>query len=238
MYLDDYYSDTGGWVLFSREQASAFAKGVADDFNPLHDPENKLFCVPGDLLFSVAVRKLGLYQRMRFEFAGMVDGSQRLRFADAGDGVVRMVDESDRAYLNIHREGERTSDPGLIGTLTRRYVEFSGHTFPDILMPLMAEQAVMINPARPLVIYESMEIDLPSLDFDAPTLAFTGSTLDVNGKRGSVRLGFQFRSAGEAVGGGAKFMSLRGLRTYDPAAAEAMIRKYRERKGSPPTPRS
>ena len=236
MYLDDYYSDTGDGVLISREQASLFAKGVADDFNPLHDPENKLFCVPGDLLFSIAVAKLGLHQRMRFEFAGMVDGSQRLRFSDTGDGVVRMVDDSDRTYLNIHREGENTSDPGLIGALTRRYVEFSGHTFPDILMPLMAEQSVMINPARPLVIYESMEIDLPTLDFSDPTLAFTGSTLEVNGKRGGVRLGFQFRSAGKHVGEGAKFMSLRGLRPYDSGAAEAMIREYRERKGSPVNP--
>lgn len=230
MYLDEFYSETRDEIHFSRDQASAFAKSVADDFNPLHDPANKLFCVPGDLLFSVAVTKLGLYQHMRFEFAGMVDGSQPLRFTESEDGRVRMVDGSDRCYLNVSREGDFTADAATIGALTRRYVEFSGHTFPDILMPLMAGQQVMINPARPLVIYESMEIDLRHLDFTEPLLVFSGSTLDVNGKRGSVRLAFEFRSEGEIVGQGAKFMSLRGLKPFDKVAADTMIREYRERK--------
>ncbi len=40
---------------------------------------------------------------------------------------------------------------------------FSGHTFPDILVKLMADNSVMINPARPMVMYQSMSIDLHTL---------------------------------------------------------------------------
>ena len=230
MYLDNFYSESGDEIRFSREQASRFAKSVADDFNPLHDPTNKPFCVPGDLLFSVAVVRLGLYQRMRFDFAGMVDGTLPLRFTETDEGQTQVVDESGKSYLNINHEGECTADTALSGTLSRRYVEFSGHTFPDILMPLMAEKGVMINPARPLVIYDSMEIDLERLDFEDPQLEFTRSSLEVNGKRGSVRLAFQFKSDGQVVGRGAKFMSLRGLKPYDDREADAMISEYRDRK--------
>ncbi len=53
MFLDTYYSDKNGEFSFTREQASNFAKRIAGDFNPIHDEDNKRFCVPGDLLFSV-----------------------------------------------------------------------------------------------------------------------------------------------------------------------------------------
>ena len=55
MQLDEYYSDGNGHIAISREQASDFAKGVAGDFNPIHDVDAKRFCVPGDLLFSLAL---------------------------------------------------------------------------------------------------------------------------------------------------------------------------------------
>ncbi len=36
---------------------------VVDDFNPIHDEDNKRFCVPGDLLFSVLLANVGLSQK-------------------------------------------------------------------------------------------------------------------------------------------------------------------------------
>ena len=78
MFLDSYYSDNNGELSFTREQASHFAKRVAGDFNPLHDEDNKRFCVPGDLLFSVLLANVGLSQKMRFEFAGMTNESSCL----------------------------------------------------------------------------------------------------------------------------------------------------------------
>ena len=60
MFLDKYYSEVGTKVQFTRQQGSGFAKEIADDFNPLHDPDAKLFCVPGDLLFAIALAKYGL----------------------------------------------------------------------------------------------------------------------------------------------------------------------------------
>ena len=51
MLVEKYYSEVGQEVRVSRQQASDFAKNIADDFNPIHDVQTKRFCVPGDLLF-------------------------------------------------------------------------------------------------------------------------------------------------------------------------------------------
>ena len=72
MFLKDFYSIHEGSISIIAEQASMFAKEVAHDFNPLHDVDAKRFCVPGDLLFSMALEKYGLSQNMHFVFAGMV----------------------------------------------------------------------------------------------------------------------------------------------------------------------
>ena len=54
MTLDiaQYVTSTDRSMQFSQQQASQFAKGVAGDFNPIHDVGGKRFCVPGDLLFA------------------------------------------------------------------------------------------------------------------------------------------------------------------------------------------
>ena len=71
---------------FTRVQASSFAKQVADDFNPIHDTDAKRFCVPGDLLFSVALAQLGLSQEIRVRFDGMVTEGIPISFkADSED---------------------------------------------------------------------------------------------------------------------------------------------------------
>jgi len=70
--LKQFYKRVDDKVSFTREQASSFAKSVASDFNPIHDVTAKRFCVPGDLLFAVALTELGACQSMRFEFESMV----------------------------------------------------------------------------------------------------------------------------------------------------------------------
>jgi hypothetical protein len=226
MQLADFYDLTNGQVVFTRDKASAFAKNIADDFNPLHDPEAKLFCVPGDLLFAVALERYGISERMRFVFSGMVDGGVQLDFPkDAGDKI-EILDQAGKSYLHVERSGTVNRDAGAIETLTRNYVEFSGHTFPHILVPLMAEHGVMINPARPLVIYESMEITLTDPDTTAPTLEYSGATLESNGKKGNVRLAFRLTQEGREVGEGAKYMLLRGLKPYDKTVVEQVVEEY------------
>ena len=72
MFLEKFYNTNNDKVTFSRQQASNFAKQIADDFNPLHDIDAKRFCVPGDLLFSLTLARAGLHQEMTFTFSGMV----------------------------------------------------------------------------------------------------------------------------------------------------------------------
>jgi hypothetical protein len=230
MLLEDYYSEDNSSIIFSRQQASDFAKHIAGDFNPIHDTDAKRFCVPGDLLFSLVVAKCGLSQKMRFVFSGMVSDGIALNFPDTTSTTLDIVDGSGKKYLSLERSGDTTQDKDLIRDLTRSYVRFSGQTFPHILVPLMLEQQVMINPDRPLVIYESMAIDLDRLDFENPQLELTRPVLEVDGKRGNVRLEFCLKAGGETVGRGEKTMVISGLRAYDEDKVQAMVDNYTNQK--------
>jgi len=230
MLLNRYYGEEEGKVRFSRQQASDFAKKVAGDFNPIHDPESKRFCVPGDLLFALVLNKYGLSQRMRFTFLGMVPEGVALNFPDSNSARVVIADDKGKAYLSIDRDGAVTSDREVIDGLTGSYVEFSGRTFPHILVPLMAESGVMINPERPMVIYESMAIELARLDIADPQLESSNSSLEVSGKRGNVRLEFRLTASGEVIGKGEKKMVLSGLRPFDQEQVQQLTDAYAVRK--------
>ena len=214
MIIDQFYSEPNGRVCFTREQGSNFAKQMANDFNPLHDADAKRFCIPGDLLFAVILAKYGISQHMEFIFSGMVTAGVELVLPEPS-GELHINDTSGREYLRVKRAGDLTHAEAMIRNLTQSYVEFSGQTFPHILVPLLAEQQVMIHPERPMVIYESMTIDLDRLDITHPVLQADYNQLEINGKRGSVELAFHLEEGGEIVGRGKKHMLLSGLREYD-----------------------
>jgi len=230
MLIDQYLTAEGSLIHFTREQASLFAKQVADDFNPIHDPDAKRFCVPGDLLFAVALSRVGLSQRMHVNFTDMVTDGVKLTFPAESSKQISIADEQGKHYLDIECEGENTRESGVIDALTRQYVEFSGHTFPHILVPLWAENGVMINPARPLVIYQSMSIELERLDLIAPRLEIAGTDLDVQGKRGNVQLSFNLLDGDLKVGTGEKRMVLSGLREFDQEQVDGIVDFYNRRK--------
>ncbi|MCK5898090.1 MAG: DUF3581 family protein, partial [Methylococcales bacterium] len=168
MFLNKFYTIHERQVLISAEQASHFAKDIARDFNPLHDPDAKRFCVPGDLLVSLVIAKYGLSQKMQFTFSGMVGHDIYLNFPETDDDYFEITDNNQKAYMKVHRSGNKIHDEGLLEGFIRDYVAFSGPNFPHILVPLMAEQNVMINTTRPLVIYESMVFEFESLNFLTP----------------------------------------------------------------------
>ncbi len=230
MLLENFFSETSTKIHFSRKQASDFAKTIAGDFNPIHDEDAKRFCVPGDLLFALLLNKYGISQKMRFTFSGMVSNEVALHFNNTADDKITIVDDNNKEYLSITRSGATTKDSGLIHNLTCRYVEFSGQTFPHILVPLMAKHHVMINPERPLVIYESMVIDIDDLNIEQPELKLSDSTLEVDGKRGNVCLKFNLLSKGNIIGKGEKSMVLSGLREYDESKIQQLIEVYDARK--------
>ena len=73
MFLNQYNTTQAeGCFSFTREQASHFAKQVANDFNPIHDVDSKRFCVPGDLLFAKILMSEGVHSHLRVQFNGMV----------------------------------------------------------------------------------------------------------------------------------------------------------------------
>jgi hypothetical protein len=226
MKITDYFSEDAEGIQFSRQQSSDFAKQVADDFNPIHNPDSKRFCVPGDLLFAVVLYRYGLCEQMHFNFSGLLADGISLRFPETGSSDISITDSSGKEYLNFNRSGNCSSEPKLIRDLTQSYVAFSGHNFQHVLVPLMREKSVMINPDRPLVIYESMSVDLNRLDITNPALKLEKSSLEVNGKRGNVRMDFRLTADQGDFGVGAKTMILSGLRPAEPAILQELLDQY------------
>lgn len=226
MFLDSFFSRDGTDIRISAEQGNRFAKRVAGDFNPIHDADNKRFCVPGDLLFALVLCGQGLNPRMGFRFTGLLGADTPLRFPEPGTGDLTLQDAKGKTYLEMSRSGEPCRDPLLIENLIRSYVRFSGQNFPHILVPLMHQHGVMINPQRPLVIYESMSFDLRRLDLPRLDLKLVDSSLEVQGKRADARLHFEFESAGERIGTGFKKLVLSGLRDYQEEEIQALVTRY------------
>lgn len=229
MLLENYYREENNVVQFTREQASKFAKEIADDFNPLHNVDAKRFCVPGDLLFSLLLSKAGLHEKMTFTFTGMVTEETRLTFPSNITNEASIKDES-KDYVKVAVEGNSTTNSTTIESLTKAYVEFSGHTFPHILVALMSKEGVMINPARPMIMYESMSIELNNLNFHDVELVLADSILSIDGKRGTADLIFDLKSNGEVIGHGKKHMLLSGLRPYEQAVIDDVVNQYNDTK--------
>lgn len=229
MFIDQYYTANNGTISFTREQSSNFAKHVADDFNPIHDLDSRRFCVPGDLLFAVIIARYGLSKHMEFQFTGMVDDSSELILPEP-EQELAFDDEAGKKYLSARRSGDNSREEALIDNLTNAYVEFSGHTFPHILVPLLAEQNVMFNPARPMVFYASMVIDLDRLDIETPTLVQEKNELTLDGKRGEVQFAFNLVDSGSIVGRGIKRVVLGGLREYDATVMDNAVTTFNARK--------
>ncbi|EXJ17066.1 DUF3581 family protein [Imhoffiella purpurea] len=225
MFLSPFFTQDADRVRISAAQGSAFAKDVAGDFNPIHDAGNPRFCVPGDLLFAIALSRFGVARKMAFRFTGMVGADAPLTFAEIEGGVL-VADASGKSCMEIGSSGEVTRDGAFTESLVRRYVAFSGHNFPHILVPLMEARGVMINTDRPLVIYERMSFELDRLDATDLDLSLVGSGLEVNGRRGEARLEFQVSSADEPIGRGAKTLILSGLRDLDRDLLQGLVDRY------------
>ena len=230
MNIEKYCNLEGSRLSFTRQQASDFAKSVAGDFNPIHDVDSKRFCVPGDLLFTVIIHHYGLRQTMGFSFSGMVGDEDTLILPAVNAREISIYDEHDKKYLDVSTNGEHSENPALIDSLTRNYVEFSGHTFPHVLVPLMQENNVMINIERPLVIYDHMRISLDTLDLDSVELQLDDPTFRLYGKRADVALNYNLCCNGERVGKGQKKMVMSGLREYDQASIDTLVESYGDRK--------
>ncbi|HPE61332.1 MAG TPA: DUF3581 family protein [Thiolinea sp.] len=226
MYLDSFHHANGQYISIAPEQASRFAKEMAGDFNPIHDPDSRRFCVPGDLLFALILARHGLSPAMEFVFKGMVGRDTMLDFTPTGADAFALCNDQGKVFVSIRRSGPVSHDAALIENLTRHYVAFSGLNFPHTIQPLLADQNVMLNPARPTVIYERMRFELQQPDFQTPQLQPAQAELKVDGKRGEVSLNFIITADGKVVGKGYKRLLVSGLIPYDPVVADALVADY------------
>jgi len=230
MFLKDFYSIHDGSVSIVAEQASMFAKEVAHDFNPLHDVDAKRFCVPGDLLFSMALEKYGLSQNMHFNFSGMVGHDVLLNFPDTDAELIDVNDNQGKTYLQVKRLGGLSRNSALIESFIRDYVAFSGQNFPYVLVPLLAQENVMFNINRPLVIYESMTLSFDHLDFQQASVEMLEPKIEVNGKRATAFLHFQIKAGGDVVGTGFKKLAISVPSDYEAEPMQTFVDEYLARK--------
>ena len=167
---------------------------------------------------------------MNFTFTGMLGHGVTLDFPETEADEFDIVGSNGKTILKVERKGAKTQDVSLIDGLIRDYVAFSGHNFPYVLVPLMAEQNVMINIDRPLVMYNSMTLEFDHLDFTEPKVEMVTPELVVNGKRGNADLNFQIRSGNEVVGKGFKKIVISGQREYEEASIQGFVNTYLARK--------
>jgi len=226
MFLNPFFNANENSISISADQASQFAKQVANDFNPIHDPDAKRFCVPGDLLFSMILAKYGLHESMTFNFEGMMGKDVPLIFPESIDEPFSVQDEKGKSYVSVKASGESKQDIAQIEAFVRAYVAFSGHNFVEVLVPLMKEHQLMINPARPLVVYEKMSVEIENFDFNEVQLVLDKAELTVNGKRGDVLLSFSLFDGDKLIGKGQKSLIMSALRAYEEEGIQAMLDQY------------
>lgn len=226
--LSRYVTHGEQGMQFSQAQANHFAKAVAGDFNPIHDIGAKRFCVPGDLLFAALLTRYGVFKQMHVDFVALVNADVIVQLPNSLKESNTIHDITDRHLLSLKVDGQSTLEPGFVGSLIEQYVKFSGKTFPDILVELMREKNVMINPARPLVIYKDMSLTLERVHGENLTLALDQATMEVDGKKGKATLKFVIRDGDEIIGRGGKNMVLSGLREYDEPAMQNIVDQYNE----------
>jgi len=231
MLLESYYTKSDNVIRVSARQASRFAKTQCHDFNPIHDPENKRFCVPGDLLFSIALNEYGISESMSFTFTNMVGDNVGVNFPeDDGENII-ITNENGRSVLEISRKGKSSRDPELIESLIKNYVVFSGQNFPTLLMPLMKKHNVMFNPARPLVMYNSMSFEFNTLSLANPLeVKLAKSVFDVKPKRADNFLHFDIADGEKTIGRGIKKLVVAGLKPYDHESITAFSDAYEARR--------
>lgn len=232
MDIKAFYNKSESCIGFTREQASQFAKTIAGDFNPIHDIDNRRFCVPGDLLFAMTLCEVGVSQDMRFDFENMVTEQTQVQWPEEIESHFQLKDQQDKGLLSVQMQGETTRDVEFIQNLIEKYVQFSGRTFPEILVALMKEKGVMINPARPLIIYKDMAVHIDAFPQGDMRLDYAGAEMQVDGKKGSVKLKFDLFVDGDCIGHGTKDMVLSGLRQYDQAIIDEVVENYNQQKAS------
>lgn len=226
MFLDTFFKENKDYIWISQEQSSQFAKEVCADFNPIHDPGAKRFCVPGDLLFALALTKYGLSQKMSLNFLGMVRDNTRLYLPLSDSNDLTVKDQHDNVVLEIKRRGDTIRNSRLIEAMIRCYVTLSGRNFPDLLVPVLRKHGIMFNPKRPLVLYDSMWFEFEHSSFEDLQIELAAVELENEGKRATEYINFNFFSANKHIGYGQKKVIISGLKPYDDAQMQSFAEGY------------
>ena len=231
MLLDPYYIKQDNNIIINAEQACTFAKKECQDFNPIHDYDSKRFCVPGDLLFSLALNEYGASETMSFTFTNMVKHNVPLHFPNGDSDEIVITNPQDKSVLEISKSGKTNHDPAFIEGLIKNYVLFSGQNFPTLMMPALKKHQVMFNPVKPLIMYNNMSFKFDSFEFtNTIHVELADTHLEVDNKRGNFFLYFNIFDGEKIIGRGVKTMVVAGLRPYEHEAIMDCCDRYLARR--------
>ncbi|HEY5715674.1 MAG TPA: DUF3581 family protein, partial [Psychromonas sp.] len=102
-----------------------------------------------------------------------------------------------------------------------------------LLMPLMKKHNVMFNPARPLVMYNSMSFEFDNLSLDNPVNVKLADTyFEVEPKRANNFLHFDIADGERAIGRGIKKLVIAGLKPYEHDLITAFSDAYEARRAA------
>ena len=132
--------------------------------------------------------------------------------------------------MELELDGKSSNDEHIISKIIKEYVQFSGKNFPDVMVPLMRTENLMFNPARALIMYKCMQINMTRVDVSSIELKFDEAVIDVKGKRATVTFKFDFYEGNEKVGTGQKEMLLSGLIPYEESVMNGVIADYQAAK--------
>ena len=226
MFLKPFYTQQGSCFSFSQQQASAFAKHIANDYNKIHDVDNQHFCVPGDLLFAVSLATFGLSEQISIDFTGKVKNDVDLQFTPFADNKCAIVNTAEQALMQLEMQGDNAHDEEIVTKLIKEYVHFSGKNFPNVMVPLMQEHQLMFNPSKALIMYRRMQINMTRVNLNNICLCYDDAVIEVRGKRATIIFKFNFYDGDELVGTGHKEMLVSGLLPYEESAMDDVIAAY------------
>ena len=100
-------------------------------------------------------------------------------------------------------------------------------------MPLMKKNKVMFNPARPLVMYNSMSFEFEKLSLENPlNVKLADAYFEVQPKRADNFLHFEISDGEKVIGRGIKKLVVAGLKPYDDESITAFSDAYEARRAN------
>lgn len=214
MDISEYYDCIDGEIHFNDLKASQFAKNVSNDQNPIHDHDNKNYCIPGDLIFSMCADVLGLGSETDLYLHHPIGKNSSILIKEAKDGFYLGRDQSGIKIFTYRKNGE-TTDICDTGNFLNCFARVTETLFEDAIHPQLKQKGLMINPSSPSVVLTSISIRKSENSKPVHKIKPDESVATGNVKRAKVTAKYTMNDLYDnSIGEARKTLFISGLREY------------------------